>query len=221
MYENLLKLIQQAETADRIGKIENVVGMSMEASGGRSGVGDIVMIYNEAENCQVPAEVVGFKNGKIQLMTYENISGITAGSFVRNTGCRLQIPVGDFLKGRIINALGHPIDEKGEFPPGKLYTVDSAYINPLNRPPIREHLEFGIKAIDGLNTIGKGQRMGIFAGSGVGKSTLMGMIARNVKTDINVIALVGERGREVLEFVKKDLGEEGMKRSVLFPVLCA
>ena len=215
MYENLLKLIQQAETADRIGKIENVVGMSMEASGGRSGVGDIVMIYNEAENCQVPAEVVGFKNGKIQLMTYENISGITAGSFVRNTGCRLQIPVGDFLKGRIINALGHPIDEKGEFPPGKLYTVDSAYINPLNRPPIREHLEFGIKAIDGLNTIGKGQRMGIFAGSGVGKSTLMGMIARNVKTDINVIALVGERGREVLEFVKKDLGEEGMKRSVL------
>lgn len=135
MYENLLKLIQQAETADRIGKIENVVGMSMEASGGRSGIGDIVMIYNEAENCQVPAEVVGFKNGKIQLMTYENISGITAGSFVRNTGCRLQIPVGDFLKGRIINALGHPIDEKGEFPPGKLYTVDSAYINPLNRPP--------------------------------------------------------------------------------------
>ena len=94
-------------------------------------------------------------------MTYENISGITAGSFVRNTGCRLQIPVGDFLKGRIINALGHPIDEKGEFPPAKLYTVDSAYINPLNRPPIREHLEFGIKAIDGLNTIGKGQRMGI------------------------------------------------------------
>jgi flagellum-specific ATP synthase len=196
MYENLLKLIQQSETADRIGKIENVVGMSMEASGGRSGVGDIVMIYNEAENRQVPAEVVGFKNGKIQLMTYENISGITAGSFVRNTGCRLQIPV-------------------GEFPPGQLYTVDSAYINPLNRPPIREHLEFGIKAIDGLNTIGKGQRMGIFAGSGVGKSTLMGMIARNVKTDINVIALVGERGREVLEFVKKDLGEEGMKRSVL------
>ena len=173
----------------------------MEASGGRSGIGDIVMIYNEAENCQVPAEVVGFKNGKIQLMTYENISGITAGSFVRNTGCRLQIPVGDFLKGRIINALGHPIDEKGEFPPGKLYTVDSAYINPLNRPPIREHLEFGIKAIDGLNTIGKGQRMGIFAGSGVGKSTLMGMIARNVKTDINVIALVGERGREVREFI--------------------
>ena len=215
MYENLLKLIQQSETADRIGKIENVVGMSMEASGGRSGVGDIVMIYNEAENRQVPAEVVGFKNGKIQLMTYENISGITAGSFVRNTGCRLQIPVGDFLKGRIINALGHPIDGKGEFPPGQLYTVDSAYINPLNRPPIREHLEFGIKAIDGLNTIGKGQRMGIFAGSGVGKSTLMGMIARNVKTDINVIALVGERGREVLEFVKKDLGEEGMKRSVL------
>ncbi len=215
MYENLLKLIQQSETADRIGKIENVVGMSMEASGGRAGIGDIVMIYNEAENRQVPAEVVGFRNGKIQLMTYENTGGIVAGSFVRSTGRRLKVPVGDFLKGRIINALGHPIDGGEEFPASRFYTVDSASINPLTRPPIRERLEFGVKAVDGLNTIGKGQRMGIFAGSGVGKSTLMGMIARNVKTDINVIALVGERGREVLEFVKKDLGEEGMRRSVL------
>ncbi len=110
---------------------------------------------------------------------------------------------GDFLKGRIINALGHPIDEKGEFPPGKLYTVDSAYINPLNRPPIREHLEFGIKAIDGLNTIEKVREWGFLQAPVLEKSTLMGMIARNVKTDINVIALVGERGREGLEFVKR------------------
>ena len=123
--------------------------------------------------------------------------------------------MGDFLRGRIINALGEPIDGKEGFPSSRYYTVNSPYINPLNRPPIRERLEFGVKAIDGLNTIGKGQRIGIFAGSGVGKSTLMGMIAKNVKTDINVIALVGERGREVLEFVQKDLGEEGMRRSVL------
>ena len=125
------------------------------------------------------------------------------------------MPVGDFLRGRIINAMGEPMDGKEPFPASRHYTVSSPYINPLNRPPIRERLEFGIKAIDGLNTIGKGQMIGIFAGSGVGKSTLMGMIAKNVKTDINVIALVGERGREVLEFIQKDLGEEGMRRSVL------
>ena len=123
--------------------------------------------------------------------------------------------MGQFLKGRIINALGQPIDDKGPFEGGEDYYLGSSYINPLTRPPIRERMEFGVKAIDGLLTIGKGQRMGIFAGSGVGKSTLMGMIAKNVKADINVIALVGERGREVLEFVEKDLGEEGMARSVL------
>lgn len=215
MFEKIPKLISKSETGSYIGKIENVVGMLMEASGGRSSIGDIVMIYNEEQNCQIPAEVVGFKDGKIQIMTYETSSGITSGSFVRNTRRRLKVPVGDFLRGRIINALGEPIDGGKEIHTTHCYTVNSPYTNPLSRPPIRERLEFGVKAIDGLNTIGKGQRIGIFAGSGVGKSTLMGMIAKNVKTDINVIALVGERGREVLEFVEKDLGEEGMARSVL------
>ena len=215
MFEKIPQLISKSETISHIGKIENVVGMSMEASGGRSSIGDIVMIYNEEQNRQMPAEVVGFKDGKIQLMTYEATSGIASGSFVRNTRRRLKVPVGDFLRGRIINALGEPIDGKDPFQSVRYYTVNSPYINPLARPPIRERLEFGVKAIDGLNTIGKGQRIGIFAGSGVGKSTLMGMIAKNVKTDINVIALVGERGREVLEFIEKDLGEEGMRRSVL------
>ncbi len=215
MYEKIPGLINRSETVAYVGKIENVVGMSIEASGGRASIGDLVMIYNEEQNSQTPAEVVGFKNGKVQLMTYESTSGIASGSFVRNTRQRLKVPVGDFLRGRVINAAGEPIDGKGSFEATRYYTVNSVYTNPLNRPPIREKLEFGIKAIDGLNTIGKGQRIGIFAGSGVGKSTLMGMIARNVKTDINVIALVGERGREVLEFVEKDLGEEGMKRSVL------
>ena len=215
MFKKIPQMVAKAEAVSHIGKIENVVGMSIEASGGRSGVGDIVMIYNEEQNRQVPAEVVGFKDGKIQLMTYEPTSGITSGSFVRNTRRRLKVPVGNFLRGRIINALGEPLDGKEEFQPTQFYTVNSSYTNPLSRPPIRERLEFGVKAIDGLNTIGKGQRIGIFAGSGVGKSTLMGMIAKNVKADINVIALVGERGREVLEFVQKDLGEEGMNRSVL------
>lgn len=137
-----------------------------------------------------------------------------AASFaIPDVGLRLQ--VGDFLRGRIINAMGKPIDGLEPFPEGDSYYVDSPYINPLTRPPIRERVDFGVRAIDSTLTIGKGQRIGIFAGSGVGKSTLMGMIAKNVKTDINVIALVGERGREVLEFVQKDLGEEGMRRSVL------
>ena len=216
MFEKLPELIRKSETVGRVGMIENIVGMAIEASGDRASVGDICMIHNEELNKNIPAEVVGFKGDRIQLMTYEATSGITSGSFVRNTKHRLRVPVGNFLKGRIINALGQPMDGGPEFPfNASTYTVNSGYTNPLDRPPIRSRLDFGIKAIDGLNTIGKGQRIGIFAGSGVGKSTLMGMIAKNVKTDINVIALVGERGREVLEFAQKDLGEEGMKRSVL------
>ena len=215
MFKELSDLIMKTETIDHIGKIENIVGMSMEASGGKASIGDIAYIYNEDRKEQIPVEVVGFKDDKIQLMAYENMSGIAAGSFVRNTRRRLKIPVGEFLRGRIIDAKGEPMDGKGPFESPRYYYVENSYINPMTRPPISESLEFGVKAIDGMNTIGKGQRIGIFAGSGVGKSTLLGMIARNVKADINVVALVGERGREVLEFVEKDLGPEGMKRSVL------
>ncbi|MCC6094096.1 MAG: FliI/YscN family ATPase [Eubacterium sp.] len=216
MYETLTELVRNSETISHIGKIENIIGLSIEASGGKCSIGDIMKVYSEELGREVAVEVVGFHDGKIQLMPYESNAGITSGSFVRNTGHRLRVPVGDFLKGRIINAVGQPIDGGEEFPQDcDYYTVSSTYSNPLSRPPIRDRLDIGVKAIDGLNTIGKGQRIGIFAGSGVGKSTLMGMIAKNVKTDINVIALVGERGREVLEFVQKDLGEEGMKRTVL------
>lgn len=215
MLREIPKLIMQAETVNHIGRIENVVGMSMEASGGGANIGDIVMIYDEEQRRQIQAEVVGFKEDRVQLMAYESMNGIGNNSFVRNTRKRLKIPVGEFLRGRIIDALGRPMDGKGDFTSSRYYYVENPKINPLTRPRISEPLSFGVKAIDGLNTIGKGQRIGIFAGSGVGKSTLMGMIARNVKTDINVIALVGERGREVLEFVEKDLGPEGMQRSIL------
>lgn len=215
MFKELSDLIKKTETIDHIGKIENIVGMSMEASGGKASIGDIAYIYNEDKKEQIPVEVVGFKNDKIQLMSYENMNGIAAGSFVRNTKRRLKIPVGEFLRGRIIDAKGEPMDGKGPFESPRFYYVENSYINPMNRPPITDRLEFGVKAIDGMNAIGKGQRIGIFAGSGVGKSTLLGMIARNVKADINVVALVGERGREVREFIEKDLGPEGMKRSVL------
>jgi flagellum-specific ATP synthase len=215
VFQEKLRQINNAEPYSLTGKVENIVGMSIEVSGGKAAIGDICRIYNSDTGSQVTAEVVGFRGDRILLMPYADMSGISAGNFVRNTGTQLTLRVGEFLRGRIINALGQPIDGKGDFEGGELYNVSQSHINPLQRPPIRERMELGVKAIDGLNTIGKGQRIGIFAGSGVGKSTLMGMIARNVKADINVIALVGERGREVLDFVQKDLGEEGMRRSIL------
>ena len=215
VFQQMTRQVYNAEPYSLTGKIENIVGMSIEASGGRAAVGDICRIYNGDSGGQVTAEVVGFKNDHILLMPYSDMNGISAGNFVRNTGGQLTLQVGEFLRGRIINALGQPIDGKGPFEGGHSYCTGGNYINPLQRPPIRERIQFGVKAIDGLITIGKGQRIGIFAGSGVGKSTLMGMIAKNVTADINVIALVGERGREVLEFVEKDLGPEGMKRSIL------
>lgn len=215
MFEAAIQQLANAETVSRTGKIENIVGMSIEASGGRAAVGDICRIYNGESGKQVPAEVVGFKNNHMLLMPYADMSGISSGNFVRNTGRQLTLKVGSFLRGRIINALGQPIDGGAPFDGGVPYCIGGGYINPLSRPPIREKMEFGVRAIDSMLTVGKGQRIGIFAGSGVGKSTLMGMIAKNVKADINVIALVGERGREVLEFVQKDLGEEGMRRSIL------
>ncbi len=216
MLKNAVEKINNAETISYIGKIENLVGMSIEASGTRAAAGDICNILSSDTGAKIMAEVVGFKKDRILLMPYANMSGISAGNFVRNTGRRLSLTMGSFLKGRVIDALGNPIDGKGDFVGGVQYCVqDKEHINPLSRPPIKERMEFGVKAIDGLLTIGKGQRIGIFAGSGVGKSTLMGMIAKNVKADINVIALVGERGREVLEFIERDLGEEGMSRSVV------
>lgn len=215
MFGQMIQQLQNADTFSLTGRIENIVGMSIEASGGNAAVGDICRIYNGETGDQVTAEVVGFKNDRILLMPYSDMSGISAGNFVRNTGTQLALPMGPFLRGRIINALGQPIDGGPPFPSGFTHCVEGKYINPMTRPAITERMEFGIKAIDGLLTIGKGQRIGIFAGSGVGKSTLMGMIAKNVKADINVIALVGERGREVLDFVRKDLGEEGMARSIL------
>jgi flagellum-specific ATP synthase len=198
-----------------LGKVKNIVGMMIETTGLRSNVGDICIIKNSNDDKTVMAEVVGFKDSNVLLMAYGDIKGIGPGSLVRSTKKKLRVPVGDFLIGRTIDAAGKPIDGLGDFDVKQYYDVDSPYTNPLERPRISQKLDFGIKAIDGLMTIGKGQRMGIFAGSGVGKSTLMGMIAKNVKADINVIALVGERGREVTEFIEKDLGKEGLARSVL------
>lgn len=213
-YRKLIDLVKKTEAVSHIGKIENVIGMTIEASGAKGAIGDLCLI-GEVGKREILAEVVGFKDDRILLMPYDEISGIAVGNFVRNTHRKLGVPVGDFLKGRIVNAAGEPFDEGEPFEKRDEYFSGSGYTNPLSRPPITERLDFGIKAIDGMLTIGKGQRIGIFAGSGVGKSTLMGMIAREAYADINVIALVGERGREVLEFIQRDLGEEGLKRSVV------
>lgn len=198
------------------GKIEQIVAMTVEASGIECNIGDVCKMFSKGQNkSEVLAEVVGFKDNKVLLMPYADTDGIGYGSFVENTNEKLTINVSESLIGRTIDALGNPIDGKGPIDEGARYSINGNPSNPLDRPPIAQPIELGVKAIDGMMTIGKGQRMGIFAGSGVGKSTLMGMIARNIKADVNVIALVGERGREVMEFINRDLGPEGLARSVL------
>lgn len=196
------------------GKISKVMGLTVEATGLTCNVGDICEIWMD-EHHRVVAEVVGLQGSIVQLMPYEEVDGIGAGSIVVNTGDKLEIGVGPEMVGRTIDALGNPIDGGPPIEKVARYPINGVRANPMERPPISQVIQLGVKAIDGLLTIGKGQRMGIFAGSGVGKSTLMGMIARNVKADVNVIALVGERGRELVEFINKDLGPEGLARSVL------
>ncbi len=209
------QLLNMDDFCTRMGKIEKIVGMTVEATGPSSNIGDVCQI-TLSDGREVFAEVVGFKESRVLLMPYEDTEGIGFGSTVVNTGRKLEINVCDEMVGRTIDALGRPIDGKGPIPDhGLRYSVVGEPSNPMERPRIDTPIEMGVKAIDGFLTIGKGQRMGIFAGSGVGKSTLMGMLARNVKADVNVIALVGERGREVVEFMERDLGEEGKARSVL------
>ena len=208
--------IKQGDLFRYQGKIEKIIGMTIEASGPLCNIGDVCRIYrNGREGEFIYAEAVGFNNGKVMLMPYTDIEGIGPGSVVDNTGDKLAVGVGDALIGRVINAIGEPIDGKGPVVTTEKYSIAGESVNPLTRPAIKDIIPFGVKAIDGLLTIGRGQRMGIFAGSGVGKSTLLGMIAREVQADINVIALVGERGREVLEFIERDLGPRGMARSAL------
>lgn len=210
------KTVDNANFYRRMGKIEKIIGMTIEASGPECNLGDICRIYLKGESDKyIFAEVTGFSDNKIILMPYAYIEGIGPGSIVDSTGDKLSVNCTDALVGRIIDAVGDPLDDKGPIPRGEKRNIAGEPVNPLTRPAIKDILPLGVKAIDGMLTIGRGQRMGIFAGSGVGKSTLMGMIAREVKADINVIALVGERGREVLEFIQRDLGPKGMARSVL------
>lgn len=209
------KELSSMDTYRYMGKIEKIVGMTIESSGPECSIGDVCRIYSKDMQNYINAEVVGFQSEKVLLMPYTDIEGIGPGSIVDNTGDKLRVKTGEALIGRIIDAIGNPIDGGGPIEYTDSVSISGEPVNPLTRPKIAEPIELGVKAIDGLLTLGKGQRIGIFAGSGVGKSTLMGMIARKVKADINVIALVGERGREVREFIENDLGPEGMARSVV------
>ena len=199
----------------KLGKVVNVVGLTIESAGPDAKLGDVCRIIPNSEEDMQPimAEVVGFKDKKTLLMPFDAVDGIGLGSTVENTGETLTVMVSEELLGKTLDGLGRSID--GKEIKGTPYPVEAMAPHPMSRAIIDEILPLGVKAVDGLITVGKGQRIGIFAGSGVGKSTLMGMFARNTKADINVIALIGERGREVREFIERDLGEEGMKRSVV------
>lgn len=199
----------------KLGKVVNVVGLTVESAGPDAKLGDLCEIFPEDERLKpILAEVVGFKDKKTLLMPYEATDGIGLNCLVQNLGRPLSVKVCDDMLGKTLDGLGRPtVGEPLTF--GENYPVEATPPDPMSRAIIDEVLSLGVKAVDGLLTVGKGQRIGIFAGSGVGKSTLMGMFARNTKADINVIALIGERGREVREFIERDLGEEGMRRSVV------
>lgn len=211
--------VRTVETIQAYGKVVEIIGLIIEADGPKSSIGDLCYIYkDDSKTKKIMAEVVGYRANRILLMPLSPMDGIMAGAPVVNTGSDMKIKVSETMLGRVLDGLGEPIDGYGDITPEKLYSTNAEFINPLMRKPIDEPLSLGIRAIDGFVTVGKGQRMGIFAGSGVGKSTTLGMMAKNTTADVNVIALIGERGREVREFIEKTLGPEGMKRSV---VICA
>lgn len=198
----------------QLGKVVKVVGLTIESIGPKANLNDLCIIVSQDKTQRIMAEVVGFRENRILLMPYDNIEGVGVGSTVETTKEPLKVLVNDTLLGKTLDGLGRPIDGS-ELSSGIGYSVEAAPPDPLKRKLIDEVLPLGVRAVDGMITVGKGQRIGIFAGSGVGKSTLLGMFARNTKADINVFALIGERGREVREFLERDLGEEGMKRSVI------
>ena len=217
--ENLLSkyrhVIQTSDFIKFSGRVSKLIGLTIEANGPAVEIGEVCEIYPLKSKKFIRAEVIGFRDNVVVLMPFGEMSGIGPGSKVIATGSYLSVEVGDGLLGRVLDGLGRPIDA---FKPPilhKRYEVDNMPPNPLTRDKIESVLPLGITAIDALLTCGRGQRVGIFAGSGVGKSTLLGMIAKNSKADVNVIALIGERGREVREFLENDLGEEGLKKSVL------
>ena len=214
-YEKYLRLLD-LNYFSQFGKVVKVVGLTIESIGPDANLNDLCLITSADKKSVIKAEVIGFREEKLILMPFDNVTGIGVGSTVECTNKPLSIGIGPGLLGKTLDGVGNPIDlDEEDFKVHKYYPIEAEAPDPLKRKIIDEVLPLGVKAVDGMLTVGKGQRIGIFAGSGVGKSTLLGMFARNTKADINVIALIGERGREVREFIERDLGPEGMKRSIL------
>jgi len=214
-FEKAMNLVENCTTIKASGKVVRVVGLTIESEGPMVHLGEHCFIKVLSNNTKIDAEVVGFNNDRVLLMPLGEMKGIGHGCEVIPSGRRLSIPVGESLLGRVLDGLGNPLDKKGPIEMEKYVTIDNEAPDPLDRKNIREILNVGVKSIDSCLTVGKGQRVGIFAGSGVGKSTLLGMISRNSSAQINVIGLIGERGREVNEFLENDLGEEGMRNTVV------
>lgn len=210
-----LSAIYSADTMKLNGRITQIIGLVIESQGPHVNLGELCYIYPRNPGDPIPAEVVGFRENRVLLMPVGEIQGIGPGCEVVSAHRVLKVNVGRQLLGRILDGLGNPIDGKGPLNSNSQYPLTAVPPPPLARRRISEKLGVGVRAIDSLLTLGRGQRVGIMAGSGVGKSTLLGMIARNTEADISVIALIGERGREVREFIERDLGEEGLKRSVV------
>ena len=214
--EKFNEAIDSCKSMNMIGKVVQIVGLVIECSGPNVSMGELCYVQSHFDDVEpLPAEVVGFREGYVLLMPLGETKGIGPGCQVVSAQKVLQVKVGPELLGRVIDGLGNPIDGKGPILCKSEYPIQADPPAPLDRPVIKDSLYVGVRAIDGLITMGQGQRIGIMAGSGVGKSTLLSMIARNTEADISVIALVGERGREVKEFIERDLGEEGLKRSVV------
>lgn len=206
--------LEHVEDTIHSGRVSEVVGLTIESIGPATNIGELCFIQ-PSNGPHIPAEVVGFRNQKVLLMPLSELTGVRPGSLVTATGAPLTVPVSEALLGRVLDGLGYPMDGKGPVPITKQLSVQGNIPKPLERQRIKSPLSVGVRAIDGLLTCGRGQRIGVFAGSGVGKSTLLGMMARNTEADVNVIALIGERGREVREFLERDLGPDGMARSVV------
>lgn len=210
--------IQAAEDTPLItvgGRVNQVIGMVLESLGPGIPVGSICEVDVFKGRGKVPAEVVGFREGKVLLMPLGEMRGVEPGSAIRLVGGQASVPVAESLLGRIIDGLGNPMDGKGPLDAEMHYPLYAEPLNPMERERILEPVDVGVRSINGLLTLGKGQRIGILAGSGVGKSTLLGMIAKHTAADISVIALIGERGRELKDFIERDLGPEGLARSVV------
>jgi flagellum-specific ATP synthase len=197
------------------GKVSEIIGLVVEGHGPAASIGEMCDIFPDNVNKPIHAEVVGFKSGKVLLMPLQSMQGLGPGCKIISNGRKASVGVGENLLGRVIDGLGNPIDNKGPVDCKEDYPIYADPINPLKRGRIVEPVDLGVRSVNGVLCCGKGQRMGIFAGSGVGKSVLLGMIARNTNADVNVIGLIGERGREVREFIEKNLGEEGLARSVV------